>query len=75
MSNNNNEVIVSDIITGVESVREVVIDNIPIDTKKANNVSKWLIDLEANNVKTKSNNDVQMVSKIQKYIEEEVKCY
>jgi len=53
-----------------------VINDITIDTKKAENVLNWLIQRETINVKTKERTDAQMIIDIQKRIEEEDKqCY
>ena len=60
MSSNPNEVSVGDII---------------VDKSRAEKVLRWLIRQEAENVRTKARSDVQMISDIQKHIEEEAKCY
>jgi len=51
---------------------EVILNGITIYKKKADNVLRWLIRQEAENVRTKSRSDVQMISDIQKKIQEEV---
>lgn len=48
---------------------------IEIDTQKADRLLQKIIILESNNLKTKTNNDQQMVKLIKKMIEEEVQCY
>lgn len=54
---------------------EKVVSAITIDKTKADNILSWLIRREAENVRTKSSNDIQMISDIRKRIEEEIKCY
>jgi hypothetical protein len=57
-------------------IDDQVINDITIDTKKAENVLKWLIQRETINVKTKEYSDIRMIIDIQKRIEEEDKqCY
>jgi len=51
---------------------EVIVNGIAIHKKRADNVLRWLIRQEAENVRTKSRSDVQMISDIQKKIQEEV---
>jgi hypothetical protein len=60
MSNNTNDVSVGDVI---------------VDKSRAEKVLRWLIRQEAENVRTKARSEVQMISDIQKHIEEEAKCY
>jgi hypothetical protein len=48
---------------------------IEVDSKKANKILSKLIVLESDNIRTKKYNDSEMVRKIRKMIEEEVKCY
>ena len=50
-------------------------NGIEIDEAKAKDLLRWLILNEKNNVKTKEKSDQQMVSAIQKKIEEIVQCY
>ena len=52
--------------------REVTVNGVTVDKKKADNVLRWLIRQEAENVRTKARSDVQMISDIQKNIQEEV---
>jgi hypothetical protein len=54
---------------------EITMNGVTVNAKKANNVLKWLILQEAENVRTKTRNDVQMIKDIQKRIEEEAECY
>ena len=51
---------------------EITANGVTVDTKKADNVLRWLIRQEAENVRTKARSDVQMISDIQKNIQEEV---
>ena len=60
MSNNPNEVSIGDVV---------------VDKNRAEKVLRWLIRQEAENVRTKARTEVQMISDIQKHIEEEAKCY
>lgn len=46
-----------------------------IDTQKAQIMLQKLIVKEKTNIKTKQFNDLEMVKKIKKMIEEEVQCY
>jgi len=48
---------------------------IKIDEEKANLLLKKLITDEKINQKTNKYNDVEMVKRIKKFIEEEVECY
>lgn len=54
---------------------KVIINGIEIDTKKANRMLQRIIIREKTNIKTKQFNDLEMVKKIKKMIEEEVQCY
>ena len=45
-----------------------------IDNEKLNRIVKSIIILENNNVKTRESNDEDMKKKIEKIIEEEIKC-
>ena len=45
-----------------------------IDNQKLTRIIKTIITLESNNVKTKELNDEEMKKKIEKIIEEEIKC-
>lgn len=51
------------------------VEEIIIDEEKANRILKKIIILERTNMKNKRFNDVEMVKKIKKAIEEEVECY
>lgn len=50
-------------------------DGFSIDQKKLKRMMSRIILLEKQNVKTKSCSDTEMITKIQKIIEEEVKCF
>jgi len=52
-----------------------VINGIEIDEAKATELLRWLILTETHNAKTKEKSDQQMVTAIQKKIEEVVQCY
>lgn len=54
---------------------KVIINGIEVDKKKADRVLRRIIIKEKNNIKTKRFNDIEMVKKIKKMIEEEVQCY
>jgi len=54
---------------------ETTANCVTVDTKKADNILRWLIRCEAENVRTKARNDSQMISEIQKRIQEEAICY
>lgn len=45
-----------------------------IDEQRLNRIVKKIIQLENDNVKTRENNDEDIKKKIEKIIEEEVKC-
>ncbi len=51
------------------------VNGVKIDTQKADKVLSWLIRREAENVRTKARSDMQMISDIEKRIEEEMQCY
>lgn len=53
----------------------VKVNEIEIDTVKAQRMLTKIIMREKTNIKTKQYNDGQMVNQIKKMIEEEVKCY
>ena len=63
---NNTEEIKNDI---PESSEQAIIDN-----QKLNRIVKYIITLENDNVKTRELNDEDMKKKIEKIIEEEIKC-
>ena len=54
---------------------KIEINGIEIDKTKANELLRWLILIEKNNIKTKGKSYQQMVTAIQKKIEEVVQCY
>lgn len=54
---------------------EIAVNGVTVDTKKADNILAWLIRREAENVRTKARSDTQMITDIEKRIEEEAKCY
>ena len=54
---------------------EIIVNDVVIDKTKADVILKWLILAEKRNVKNKEKSDQQMVSAIQKKIEEVVPCY
>lgn len=57
------------------SIEEITVGGVIVDTKKADKILGWLIRREAENVRTKARTDVQMISDIQKRIKEEAQCY
>ena len=54
---------------------KTVVSGVEIDTRKAQLMLKKIIIKEKTNIKTKQFNDLEMVKKIKKMIEEEVQCY
>lgn len=52
-----------------------MINGIEIDTEKAQRLLQKLVISEKTNIKSKELNDMQMVAKIKKMIQEEVECY
>ena len=52
-----------------------MINGVEVDIDRANRLLQKLIVKEKVNIKSKELNDMQMVKKIQKMIEEEVQCY
>ncbi|MBQ9281147.1 MAG: hypothetical protein IJ207_03000 [Treponema sp.] len=50
-------------------------NEIEIDESKLNVLMSKIVFLENQNLKTHNSNDIQMIEKIQKSIEEAVKCY
>ncbi len=50
------------------------VSDITIDEQKLNRIIKKIIQLENDNVKTREFNDEDLKKKIEKIIEEEVKC-
>lgn len=51
------------------------INGVDIDTEKAKRLLQKLVISEKTNIKSKELNDMQMVAKIKKMIQEEVECY
>ena len=49
-------------------------ENVVIDDQKLSRIVKRIIQLENNNVKTREYNDEDIKKKIEKIIEEEIKC-
>jgi hypothetical protein len=60
---------------GMSDSDKIIIDGIEVDKKKANELLRWLILTEKNNIKTKERGYQDMVKYIQKKIEEVVQCY
>jgi hypothetical protein len=54
---------------------KTTIMDVTVDPKKANVILGWLIRREAENVRTKARSDNQMITDIEKKIEEVAKCY
>lgn len=54
---------------------KTVVSGVEIDTRKAQLMLQKIIVKEKTNIKTKQFNDLEMVKKIKKMIEEEVQCY
>ena len=52
-----------------------MINGVEIDTEKAHRLLQKVIIREKTNIKSKELNDMQMVAKIKKMIQEEVECY
>ena len=50
-------------------------NGVEIDTEKAHRLLQKVIIREKTNIKSKELNDMQMVAKIKKMIQEEVECY
>ncbi len=53
----------------------VNVNGVDVDTRKAQRMLQQIIIKEKTNFKTKQFNDLEMVKKIKKMIEEEVQCY
>lgn len=51
-----------------------IVEETGIDKQKLNRIVKTIITLENDNVKTRELNDEDMKKKIEKIIEEEIKC-
>lgn len=58
----------------MEQLTENIISNYIIDEKKLSIIVKRIIQLENDNVKTREFNDEEIKRKIEKIIEEELKC-
>lgn len=54
---------------------KIVVNGVEIDARKAQLMLQKIIIKEKTNIKTKQFNDLEMVKKIKKMIEEEVQCY
>ena len=54
---------------------KIEVNDVEIDTKKAQRMLQHIIVREKTNIKTKQFNDTEMAKKIKKMIEEEVQCY
>ena len=54
---------------------KIVVSGVEIDTRKAQLMLQKIIIKEKTNIKTKQFNDLEMVKKIKKMIEEEGQCY
>lgn len=52
-----------------------MINGVEIDTEKAHRLLQKVIIREKTNIKSKELNDMQMVAKIKRMIQEEVECY
>ncbi len=52
-----------------------IVNEIEVDTQKAQRMLTKIILREKTNIKTKQYNDLQMVNQIKKMIEEEAECY
>lgn len=57
-----------------EQITEINNSNYTIDDNKLNIIVKRIIQLENDNVKTREFNDEEIKKKIEKIIEEELKC-
>lgn len=57
-----------------EILNQSDVNDINIDEQKLNRIIKKIIQLENDNVKTREFNDEDMKKKIEKIIEEEIKC-
>lgn len=53
----------------------VNVNGVEVDTRKAQRMLQQIIIKEKTNIKTKQFNDLEMVKKIKKMIEEEAQCY
>ena len=54
---------------------KIVVNGVEIDARKAQLMLQKIIIKEKTNIKTKQFNDLEMVKKIKKMIEEELQCY
>ncbi len=57
-----------------EILNQSDVNDINIDEQKLNRIIKKIIQLENDNIKTREFNDEDLKKKIEKIIEEEVKC-
>ncbi|GHU74358.1 hypothetical protein FACS1894188_02350 [Clostridia bacterium] len=57
------------------SSNEIEVNGVMVDTKKADKVLRWLVQKEAENVRTKALGEAAMIKEIQKKIKEETECY
>lgn len=57
------------------TTNDPTVNGIEIDESKAQELLHWLVIVETSNAKTKEKSDIQMVTAIQKKIEEVVQCY
>jgi len=57
-----------------EILNQSDVNDINIDEQKLNRIIKKIIQLENDNVKTREFNDEDLKKKIEKIIEEEIKC-
>ena len=57
-----------------EILHQSDVNDINIDEQKLNRIIKKIIQLENDNVKTREFNDEDLKKKIEKIIEEEIKC-
>ena len=61
--------------TRIMDGEKVIVGGVEIDTKKAQLMLSKIIVREKTNIKTKQLNDLEMIKKIKKMIEEEVEGY
>lgn len=50
------------------------VNGIEVDQEKVHRLLKWLLEREAENLRTREDNDTEMAKLISKRIEEEVQC-
>jgi hypothetical protein len=56
------------------SPNEVTVNNVTVDTTRAQKILAWLIRRETENVRTNERRESKMIEDIQKRIEEEAQC-